>query len=393
MTRDILSMNITELRDLMVELKHPAYRAEQIFEWLHRRGASHADSDGIRDFYVVPFAQMDNLPKTLRETLAEKCYITPCREVKKQISKDGTVKYLFQMEAKDEHECPTKNGVHVRALGEGTPERDISVPVYIESVLMEYEHGHAVCISTQAGCRMGCVFCASAVGGLARNLTAGEMCAQVYAAGRDTERVSSVVLMGCGEPLDNFDAVMRFIELITHGKGANVGARHITLSTCGLVPQMRALAERKMQINLAVSLHGTTDEMRGSFMPIAKKYPINELIHACRYYIGLTNRRITFEYALTKGVNDSLVQAKELADLLKGMLCHVNLIPINATSCQFETKFSPTPRREAEAFANVLIKHGIPATIRRSLGGDIAAACGQLRSDFRTRQLRANPNT
>ncbi|MCL2500867.1 MAG: 23S rRNA (adenine(2503)-C(2))-methyltransferase RlmN [Defluviitaleaceae bacterium] len=359
MTRDILSMNITELRSLMVELNQPAYRAEQIFEWLHRRGASQADSNGVRDFYVAPFARMDNLPKTLREILSQTCRITPCREVKKQVSKDGTVKYLFQMESLSD------------------------AGVFIESVLMEYEHGHTVCISTQAGCRMGCVFCASAVGGLARNLTAGEMCAQVYAAGRDTKRVSSVVLMGCGEPLDNFDAVMRFIELITHEKGANIGARHITLSTCGLVPKMRALAERKLQINLAVSLHGTTDEMRGSFMPIAKKYPINELIHACRYYIGLTNRRITFEYALTKGINDSLVQAKELADLLKGMLCHVNLIPINVTSTQFETKFSPTPRREAETFANVLIKNGIPSTIRRSLGCDIAAACGQLRSDFR----------
>jgi 23S rRNA (adenine2503-C2)-methyltransferase len=369
MTRDILSMSINELCNLMSELCQPAYRAEQIFEWLHRRGAA---------FFDTPFAQMDNLPAALREALAEACYITPCREVKRQTSKDGTVKFLF--------------AINPGPAGE-SGERD-SAPVFIESVLMEYNHGQTVCISTQAGCRMGCAFCASAVGGLVRNLTAGEMCAQVYAMQRETPRISSVVLMGCGEPLDNFNAVLRFIELITHKKGAHIGARHITLSTCGLVPQIRELAERKLQINLALSLHGASDEIRKQYMPVANRYPLGELLDVCRYYIALTRRRVTFEYTLIKGINDTTAQAKKLAALLKGVLCHVNLIPLNATSaqfgpkltsptsCQIDTKFSPTPRREAQAFAETLTQNGIPATIRRSLGSDIAGACGQLRSNF-----------
>jgi 23S rRNA (adenine2503-C2)-methyltransferase len=346
MTLDILSMDLHELRTLMAELGQPTYRAEQIFEWLHRRGAAFFD-------------EMINLPKNLREVLAESCHITPCREVKKQLSKDGTVKYLF-------------------ALGEDE--------MRIESVLMEYKHGYSVCVSTQAGCRMGCAFCASTAGGLVRNLTAGEICAQVY---RMPERVSSIVLMGCGEPLDNYEAVMRFIELITHPKGANIGARHITLSTCGLVSQMRDLAEKKLQINLAVSLHGPSDEVRKQFMPVASRYPLGELLDACRYYIKQTNRRITFEYALAAGINDTPIHARELAHLLRGLLCHVNLIPINAkpasgkSSRGFMLTFSPTPRRETEAFAALLKQHNIPVTIRRSLGNDIAAACGQLRVKHR----------
>jgi 23S rRNA (adenine2503-C2)-methyltransferase len=348
MTRDILSMNMDELRGLMADMNQPAYRAEQIFEWLHRRSAVHFDS---------LFAFMDNLPKALREALTEICHITPCRKAKKRTSKDGTVKYLFELNGLD----------------------------YVESVLMKYNHGYSVCISTQVGCRMGCVFCASAHGGWVRNLTAGEMCAQVYRIQKDlgdTGRVSSVVLMGCGEPLDNFDAVIRFIELITHPKGITIGARHISLSTCGLVPQIRELAELRLQINLAVSLHGPNDEIRRQLLPVAKRYPIAELLDACRYYISLTNRRIMFEYALARMINDSPAHAEELANLLKGMLCHVNLIPINVVSPQRETNLSPTLRRDADAFAAVLARNGIPVTVRRSLGNDIAAACGQLRSEF-----------
>lgn len=220
---------------------------------------------------------------------------------------------------------------------------------------------------------MGCTFCASTIGGLVRNLTAGEMCAQVYQMPR---RISSVVLMGCGEPLDNFDATLRFIELITHPKGYNLGMRHLTLSTCGLVPQMRLLAEMKLQINLAVSLHGTTDEIRRQFMPVTNKYPLAQLLDACRYYASTTRRRITFEYTLANGVNDAPNHAQELSVLLKGMLCHVNLIPINAAA----SAFAPSTRHQGEAFAEILTQQGIPVTIRRSLGEDISAACGQLRA-------------
>jgi len=319
----------------MAELNHPAYRAEQLFEWLHRRGAA-------------SFMDMNNLPVALREALAGECHIPPCRVVKTQTSKDTTVKYLFSL---------GEDGVH------------------IESVLMGYNHGFSLCISTQAGCRMGCKFCASAIGGLVRNLTAGEMCAQVY---NVPEGVSSIVLMGCGEPLDNFDAVVRFIALITHPKGANLGARHITVSTCGLVPEIYALARMKLQVNLAVSLHGPSDEIRRQFMPVANRYPLEELLEACRFYTDTTRRRITYEYALASRINDAPQQAQELARRLRGQLCHVNLIPVNAKSRE-RSHFAPTPRREAEAFAAVLTRHHIPTTIRRSLGNDIAAACGQLR--------------
>jgi 23S rRNA (adenine2503-C2)-methyltransferase len=336
MTRDILSMNLDEIKNLTNELNQPAYRAEQVFEWLHRRGAA-------------SFDVMNNLPKALREGLAAGCYIATCNEVKRQASKDGTVKYLFNLSG-----------------------------VLVESVLMQYKHGYSVCISTQAGCRMGCKFCASAIGGLVRNLTAGEMCTQVY---NMPERVSSIVLMGCGEPLDNFDASLRFIELITHQKGANLGARHITLSTCGLVPQLYALAEKKLQINLAISLHGHSDEIRRIFMPVANRFPLDELMEACRHYITMTHRRITFEYALAKGINDAPEQAQALARLLRGLLCHVNLIPVNAKGRE-ASHFSPTPRHGVEAFAELLTQQGIPTTVRRSLGGDISAACGQLRAEL-----------
>ncbi|MCL1878104.1 MAG: 23S rRNA (adenine(2503)-C(2))-methyltransferase RlmN, partial [Defluviitaleaceae bacterium] len=241
----------------------------------------------------------------------------------------------------------------------------------VESVLMRYKHGNSVCISTQAGCKMGCKFCASATA-FQRNLTAGEYCLQVY----NADPVKNVVLMGCGEPLDNFDSTLRFIELITHEKGKNLSARHITVSTCGLVPQIYALAEHGLQINLAISLHAPTDELRTKFMPIAKKYPLGELLSACRFYAKKTHRRITYEYALAAGQNDSPDHAQKLAKILHGQLCHVNLIPINPA----RGDFSPTPPHEIKKFAAVLAKKNIPVTVRRNLGSDINAACGQLRA-------------
>ena len=314
----------------MKSLDQPTYRALQIFEWLHKRSPAAGGA--------FSFAKMDNLPKSLREELESRCYITPANIEEKLTASDGTVKFLL-------------------SLGD----------VNVESVVMEYSHGRSLCISTQAGCRMGCYFCATGQGGFIRNLTAGEMCMQVYIAGD----VRNIVLMGCGEPLDNFDATMRFIELI------GIGQRHITLSTCGLVPEILALAERRLQINLAISLHGPDDATRQALMPIAKRYSIQELMAACHEYAKITHRRITFEYALTAGVNDSPAQARALARLLKGMLCHVNLIPVNPIS---ETGLTPTKRRDAEAFAAILEQAKIPTTIRRTIGAEVNAACGQLRA-------------
>jgi len=347
---DLLSLTTHEIENIIKEIGQPAYRAKQVWGWLHLK-------------HVQSFEEMTNLPKAMRDELEAKYRIATVREEKKLISQnDGTIKYLF-------------------ALHDGT---------LIESVLMEYAHGNSVCVSTQAGCRMGCAFCASAQGGLVRNLTAGEICAQVYSvalgavsaanvsrAGRDCKRVGGVVLMGCGEPLDNYDATLRFIELITHADGINIGQRHITLSTCGLVPQILTLAERKLQITLAISLHAATDDLRQQLMPIAKAYPLKELMQACRHYVEKTNRRITFEYALAKGVNDSPAHAQDLAKLLRGVNCHVNLIPINKTSY---SELQPSARKDAQSFADILLAKNIQTTIRRSLGGDVDAACGQLRA-------------
>jgi len=333
---DILSMTLAEIENAIKERGQPAYRAKQVWDWLHQK-------------HVQAFDQMPNLPKALRDQLDASYHIATVRTETKLTSKnDGTQKYLF-------------------ALHDNT---------LIESVLMEYNHGSTVCVSTQAGCRMGCTFCASAEGGLVRNLTAGEMCAQVYAAAKDCKRVGGVVLMGCGEPLDNYDATVRFIELITHPHGINIGQRHITLSTCGLVPQMLKLAELKLQITLAISLHGATDAVRQKLMPIAKRYPLHELMQACKKYVQATNRRLTFEYALARGVNDSPIHAKDLVKQLRGINCHVNLIPVNKA----RGGFSGTSRKEAAAFAAILQENRIQVTIRRSLGSDVDAACGQLRA-------------
>jgi 23S rRNA (adenine2503-C2)-methyltransferase len=248
----------------------------------------------------------------------------------------------------------------------------------VESVFMRYEHGNTVCISTQAGCRMGCTFCASTLNGLTRNLTASEMAGQIIAAQNDTgERVSNVVMMGIGEPLDNYDNVMKFLEIVSSPDGLNIGMRHISLSTCGIVPKIYQLADEKLQITLSISLHATDDKMRSSIMPVNNKYNIEKLIDACRYYIEKTNRRISFEYTLISGVNDNIETADALIKLLSGMLCHVNLIPVNAVS---ETGFKKTDRKKVEAFQARLEKNGISATIRREMGSDISAACGQLRN-------------
>ena len=335
MTHDILSMNLAEIEALMTELGQPAYHAKQIFGWLHQNN-------------VTSFSDMTNVSKSLRAELEASGHIASVNIAKRiESQNDDTVKYLF-------------------TLNDNTQ---------IESVLMKYSHGYSVCVSTQAGCKMGCTFCASGEN-FSRNLTAGEICAQVYHATRDCDRVGGVVLMGCGEPLDNFDAVMRFIELISHPDGLNIGQRHITLSTCGLVPRIFQLAEMKMQITLAISLHAPSDDLRQTFMPIAKRYGLKELLSACRHYIEATHRRITFEYALARGVNDSPSHAKALAKLLKGLNCHINLIPINKA----RGAFSPTARKEALIFAEILQESRIQTTIRRSLGGDVGAACGQLRS-------------
>jgi len=339
---DISSKTLAEIEDIVQGLNQPVYRAKQVWGWLHK---NHARS----------FDEMGNLPKTLREELDVNYRIATTREVKKLTSQnDGTIKYLFAFDG------------------------EVYQTTLIESVVMEYNHGSTVCISTQAGCRMGCVFCASAEGGLMRNLTAGEMCAQVYAVSGEVKckRIGGVVLMGCGEPLDNFDQTLRFIELITHPSGINIGQRHITLSTCGLVPQILQLAQHKLQITLAISLHGATDDVRQKLMPIAKCYPLSELMDACRKYAEITNRRLTFEYALAKGVNDSPHHAKDLIKLLRGVNCHVNLIPINKA----RGEYSGTARKEAAAFAAILQEGRIQTTIRRSLGIDVDAACGQLRA-------------
>jgi len=348
---DIFSMLPSEIQALMSKWGEPAYRGNQIFEWFHRHN-------------IDNFTSMDNIPMVLRTRLNDECCQTPCKIIEKKSSAhDGTIKYLFE-------------------LGNDT---------IIESVHMKYSYGNCVCISTQAGCRMGCRFCASTIGGLLRNLTAGEMCAQVYAAAKDGGKISSVVLMGCGEPLDNFEQVLRFIDLITNPRGAALGARHITISTCGLIPQMRELAALKLQINLAVSLHASNDETREALMPIARSYSIQETLEACRHYISMTNRRITFEYALAKGINDKASDAEKLASLLRGMLCHVNLIPINNIDDKNSDKkidkknqkygnFFPAAYREAEKFATILQGNKIQTTIRRTIGADVNAACGQLRA-------------
>ena len=335
--KDIKSLTLNELTNEMNALGLPAYRAEQIFKWLHEKA-------------VQSFDEMLNIPKNIRKSLTELYYISVATIEKKQIScYDGTIKYLFR-------------------LNDGE---------FIEAVLMDYHHGHTICISTQVGCKMGCTFCATGKSGFSRNLTPSEMLAQIQSAQKDNNiRISNIVLMGMGEPLDNFDNVIKFLSLVSSNKGINIGMRHITLSTCGVVPKMYELAKLKLQITLSVSLHAPNDEIRSRTMPINNKYNVNELIKACRDYVKITNRRITFEYAMIDGVNDSDECAEELAHLVKGMLCHINLIPVNSVN---GTAYQKSKKKRLVEFSNILEKNGVTATIRRTLGSDIDASCGQLR--------------
>ena len=343
---DIKSMNINELEDLLKELGEPKFRAKQIFDWLH---AKQVDS----------FEEMTNLSKGLREKLAETASINGVEIVRKLVSQiDGTRKYLF-------------------ALSDGA---------IIESVLMKYEHGNTVCISTQVGCRMGCKFCASTLDGVERGLTAGEMLSQIYTIQKDCgERVHGTVLMGSGEPLDNYDNVVKFLRLINDPKGQNMGQRHITLSTCGLVDKMYDLAEEDLQITLAVSLHAPNDGIRTQTMPIAKVYSMEKLLQACRDYADKTKRRITFEYALIHGVNDGDEHAWELVKKLRDMLCHVNLIPVNDVK---ERNYVKSTADRVKRFAGILNDNGVETTVRRKLGSDIDAACGQLRRSHMKEQTK-----
>ncbi len=337
--KDIRSMTIEELKVLMGELGEKPFRAKQVYGWFHEK-------------LVSSYDEMTNLPKSLREKLS--AYpINPLKAVDVQVSRlDGTRKYLF---------CLSDGNV-------------------IESVLMRYKHGNSVCISSQVGCRMGCRFCASAIGGLTRNLTAGEMLDQIYRIQVLTgERVSNVVVMGTGEPLDNYENLLRFIRILTEEGGLHISQRNLTVSTCGIVPKIRELAGEKLQMTLALSLHAPNDEKRRELMPIARKYTIEEILAACEYYFKETGRRITFEYSLVAGVNDSQADAAQLADRIKSINCHVNLIPVNPVK---ERSFRRSAREAVEKFKIKLEKYGINVTIRREMGGDIDGACGQLRKSY-----------
>ncbi|MDO5134437.1 MAG: 23S rRNA (adenine(2503)-C(2))-methyltransferase RlmN [Eubacteriales bacterium] len=337
---DIKSMTIEELKELVSGLGEKPFRAKQIYEWLHQHLA-------------VSYDEMGNLPASLRDRLREDWPITCLEMVDEQISRlDGTRKYLFRL-----------SDGHV-----------------IESVLMRYQHGNSVCISSQVGCRMGCRFCASTIGGWTRDLLPSEMLEQIYRIQAMTgERVSNVVVMGTGEPLDNYDNLLRFIHILTGEGGLHISQRSLTVSTCGLVPQIYRLAEEKLQMTLALSLHAPNDEKRQAMMPIARKYSMEEILEACQYYFRRTGRRITFEYSLAAGVNDGQEDAAELSERLRGLNCHVNLIPINPVK---ERDFIRSNRRAVENFKIKLEKCGINVTIRREMGSDIDGACGQLRKSY-----------
>lgn len=337
---DIKSMTLEELRQALTGLGEKPFRAKQLYEWIHRKLA-------------VSYDEMTNLSKHLREKLEKEYPLTVLEAVDVQVSKqDGTCKYLFRLE-------------------------DGNV---IESVLMRYHHGNSVCISSQVGCRMGCKFCASTIGGLTRNLRSSEMLDQIYRIQRlSQERVSNVVVMGTGEPLDNYENLLRFIELLTGEDGLHISQRNLTVSTCGLVPKIRQLADEKLQITLALSLHAPNDEKRKELMPIAYKYTMDEVLDACRYYFQKTGRRITFEYSLVRGVNDFEEDACQLAGQIQDINCHVNLIPVNPVK---ERSFRQSTRQAVENFKIKLEKYGINVTIRREMGSDIDGACGQLRKSY-----------
>ena len=341
---DIKSMTQQELARFLKELGEPAFRAKQVFTWLHRG--------------VTSFEDMTNLSKPLREKLAERCFITAPMVARKQESRlDGTIKYLWEL---SDGNC-------------------------IETVLMQYHHGNTVCISSQVGCRMGCAFCASTIAGKVRDLRPSEMLDQVLFTQLDSGReVSNIVLMGIGEPLDNMENVLRFLELVNHPDGMNIGMRHISLPTCGVVPGIDALAEKELQLTLSVSLHAPDSETRSRIMPVNRAYDVELLFDACHRYFQRTGRRISFEYAMIDGVNDNDWQADLIAKKLRGMPGHVNLIPLNDV---VESPYKPS--RRIAAFQKRLESHGVTATVRRSLGGDIDASCGQLRRKAMEEQGRS----
>ena len=339
MTANIKSMTLPEIGELLKRLGQPAFRAKQVYTWLHK---------GVRSY-----EEMTNLPQALRNRLAQDFPIHVPRVVRRQESqKDGTVKLLWE-------------------LADGN---------CVETVLMRYHYGNTVCISTEVGCRMGCAFCASTLGGLVRRLEPYEMLDQVlFTQVESGLPISHIVLMGIGEPLDNFDNVMRFLELVNSPEGMNISMRHISLSTCGLVPRIRELAQKKLQLTLSVSLHAPTDEIRNTIMPVNKAYPVEELLGACREYYAQTGRRISFEYAMIDGVNDTKEHARQLLKQLKGLPAHMNLIPLNHVE---ESPLKPSSRKAVLQFQKTLEDGGVPATVRRTLGGDIDASCGQLRRKY-----------
>ena len=338
--RDIKSYSLAQMEEYLLSIGEAKYRAGQIFEWIHKRNIKDID-------------EMSNISAKLRLKLKEDCTLLNVEEILyKESAIDKTRKYLFKL-----------------------PDGNI-----IESVFMRYKHGNSVCISSQVGCRMGCRFCASTLDGLLRNLSPSEMLDQIYKISRSTgERVSNIVLMGAGEPMDNFDNVLKFIEIINSEQGLNISQRNITVSSCGLVPKIKELADKKLQITLALSLHAADDETRKSLMPIANKYSIKEVLDACRYYFDTTKRRVSFEYGLVAGVNDTKEEALKLSRLIKNMQAHVNLIPINPIK---ERDYKEPTHKNVLAFKQILEKSGIQATVRREMGRDIDGACGQLRRSF-----------
>ena len=334
--KNIKEYNLEDLKEELISLGEKKYRAEQIFKWLY--------VDKVKEF-----DEMTNLSLELREKLKKEYTMCNFRILKKQESADGTKKYLF----------------------------DVLDGNAIETVLMQYHHGKTICVSSQIGCKMGCKFCASTGIQFVRSLTSGEIVEQILAVEQDIgDKISNIVFMGIGEPFDNYDNVMQAIKIINNQKGLNIGARHISISTSGLVPMIYKFADEELQCTLSISLHATTDEKRSSMMPINNRYNIKELMEACKYYISKTNKRISFEYALAKDNNDNLDDAKQLVKLLKGMLCHVNLIPINKIE---NGKYTKSSNENIIRFRDYLNENGIVATIRRELGSDIDAACGQLR--------------
>ena len=342
---NLKSQTLPELAGIFKELGQPQFRAKQVYTWLHK---------GVRSY-----DEMTNLPKALRETLEERYPICPPEVVRRQESqRDGTIKYLWRL---SDGNC-------------------------VETVLMRYHYGNTVCISSEVGCRMGCAFCASTLGGLARRLEPREMLDQVLFTQVDSGLpISHIVLMGIGEPLDNFDNVMRFLELVNSPEGMNISMRHISLSTCGLVPKIDELAQKKLQLTLSISLHAPNNEIRNRIMPVNKAYPIEQLLDACRRYYQATSRRISFEYAMIRGVNDSPENARELLERMKGLPAHFNLIPLNHVE---ESPLQPSTRASVAAFQKILEDGGIPTTVRRTLGGDIDASCGQLRRKYTQEKKR-----